>query len=137
RWIDTDGTITADSLTWGGHGRPAEWAHVWVFFYLPGTIPLGVDYLVTSDGDRIVTSDGDYLVATRTITPGEITAAEGEIFTSIVREWSAAQLPFITVVLLWGVGEFWDYPAPVGTWDEWEATGATWDEDLPVILIAE
>lgn len=136
RWIDEAGTITADSIAWGGHGNPMQWAHAWVFFYLPATIQIGADYLVTSDGDRIVTSDGDYIVATRSITPGEITAEESAIFTSIVREWSAAHLPYITVVLLWSTRRLWNYPQPVPTWAEWGASGALWG-DSPVMLIAE
>lgn len=137
RWIDTAGTITADDITWEGHGDPAQWAHVWVFFYVPDLIEIGVDYLVTHDGDRLVTHDGDYLVATRSVAPDALTAADEAVFTTIVREWSAAHIPYITVVLLWGTGRLWDYPQPIPTYDEWEATGATWDGDEPVILIAE
>lgn len=216
RWIDTDGVITADSITWNGDGEapsdgPVEianqnalagdtsiyfgyftdefpagtdeylvrvwsterpdgelvmitrstgdriyfrpplsrayslprvarwrvpWARIWVFFYLPDTIPLGTDYLVTSDGDYLVTSDGDRIVAIRTISPGELTSDEAAIFTAIPREWTAAHVQKTTVVLLWGTRRLWDYPQPVPTWDEWEASGALWG-DSPTILTIE
>lgn len=190
RWIDTDGVITPDSITWNGDGEapfdgPVEtaamnaaagdmsiyfgyqtgefpegtdeylvrvwstahpdgelvtvtrstgsridfrpplsraystprvarwhvpWARIWVFFYLPDTIPLGVDYLVTSDGDHLVTSDGDRLVASRTISPGELTPDEAAIFTAIPREWVAAHIQKTTVVLLYKGAALVGYP---------------------------
>lgn len=135
RWIDTAGTITADSIAWGGDGSD-RWARIWVFFYLPNQIPLGTAYLVTSDGDYIVTSDGDRIVVNRTITPDELTDEEAEIFAVIPREWVAAHIQKTTVVLLWGARRLWNYPQPVPTWSEWAASGATWGES-PVILQAE
>lgn len=113
-----------------------QWAHVWLFFHLPDSIEVGVDYLATSDGDHIITSDGDHLVATRTITPDEITPDESAIFTALPREWSAAHIPYITVVLLWSTRRLWNYPQPVPTWAEWGASGALWG-DSPVMLRAE
>lgn len=136
RWIDEDGVITADTITWDTDPDQG-WAHVWLFFYLPDEIPLGFDYIVTHDGDRWVTHDGDFWVASRTISPSEMSDDEKAIFTAVAREWSAAHIPYITVVLLYGVGELWDYPAPMGTWDEWVDPTKTVDEDAPVILIAE
>ena len=135
RWMDTDGVITADSIAWGGHGGD-QWSHAWVVFHVPDSIEIGSYYLVTSDGDYIVTSDGARIVATRTIAPDSITPEEEEVFTSIVREWSAAHLPYITVVLLWSTRRLWNYPQPVPTWAEWGASGALWG-DSPVIMRTE
>lgn len=138
RWVDTDGTITRDAITWSVLPDGTEaWANIWVVYHLPETIPLATSYLVTSDGDRIVTAAGDPLVGSSTITPDEATEEELEIFRAIPRAWSAAHIPYVTVVLLYGLGRLWDYPDPVPTWDEEAATGRTWDADVPVITIAE
>lgn len=136
RWIDEDGVITADSITWGAGGTDEGWAHVWVFFYLPDTISLGFDFLVDDDGDFLVDDDGNFLIADRTISPSEITADESAIFTAVPREWSAAHIPFITVVLLYEDRRLWNYPQPVPTWLAWDDDGALWG-DSPVMLIAQ
>lgn len=114
-----------------------RWAHVWVFFYCPESIPGADRILITDDGDTLITDAGDTLVAESTITVGAITDAERAIFAAIPREWSAAHIPYVTVVLLYGIGELWEYPQPLGTWDDWEAAGGTFDSDLPQVFTAE
>lgn len=124
-----------------GSGRVARenvrWAHVWLFLYCPDEItglPLA---LVTDDGDAIVTDDGEGILAETTIALADgLTSLEEAVFTAIPREWSAAHIPYITVVLLFGARRLWDYPVPVPTYDEWEADGALWGES-PIMLIAE
>lgn len=112
-----------------------RWAHVWVFVHCPATIPRATSDLITSDGDTLITSDGDTLVATDTIALDELLATdpEAEIFRAIPREWSAAHIPYVTVVLLYGAARLWGYPTPVPTWGTW----GTWQSDDPVVLIAE
>lgn len=133
--MDTAGEIERNDITWGGNGSD-EWAHVWVVFHVPSVIPIGTARLVTSEGDYIVDHEGNYIVVTRTIAPGDMTDGDAAVFTSIVREWSAAHLPYITVVLLWETRRLWSYPQPVPTWSEWAASGALWG-DSPVTLRTE
>ncbi len=114
-----------------------RWAHVWVFFYCPESIPGADRILITDDGDTLITDAGDTLVAESTITVGAITDAERAIFAAIPREWSAAHVPYVTVVLLYGVARLWNYPQPVPTWAAWGASGATWGGPVPQIIIAE
>jgi hypothetical protein len=136
RWMDEDGVITRDSITWSASGPSEGWANAWVFMHLPSVIPLGVATLITQDGDTLITQDGDEIVATLAISPSDMTAADEEIFRAIPREWTAAHVPFIRVVLLWSTRRLWNYPQPVPTWSEWGASGALWGEP-PVILTTE
>lgn len=111
----------------------ARWAHVWVFLYVPDLIPGADAFLVTADEDGLVTADLDALLATSSISPADITDAEAAIFTAIPREWSAAHIPYVTVVLLYGDVRLWGYPQPVPTWGTW----GTWQSTDPVQLVAE
>lgn len=125
-----------------GSGRVARanirWAHVWVFFYCPDTIPGADRVLITDAEDTLITDDGDVLIADQTIALADgLSPAEEEIFTAIPREWSAAHIPYITVVLLWGTARLWNYPQPVPTWAEWAASGATWGGPNPAIMTTE
>lgn len=129
------GVMTRDTITWDPLGIPAEWAHIWVFFYL-GASPTYPATLITQAGDTVITHLGDeILVVTDLLGGGTLADEEAEAFCAIPREWSAAHIPYVTVVLLYGDGELWDYPVPMGTWDE--SATITWDEDTPVVLIAE
>jgi hypothetical protein len=124
RWKDEDGEITRDEISWNGDGS-GEWAHVWVFFYLPDASP---DLFTTDDGDQIVTDDGDALIFADGV---EIPSDDD--FLAIPREWSAAHIPYITVVLLSGTPRLWGYPQPVPTW----GTRGPWQSTNPTVLIAE
>ena len=132
--MDVDGAVVRDAISWDGDGS-GNWARFWVFIHAPATIPIGTSPIETDGGDVLVTDDGDTITADVSIAPDELTAEQQEIFLAIPREWSAAHIDKIYVVLLWGAGELWDYPQPVGTWDD--DPGALWDEELPVVLTVE
>lgn len=127
-----DGAIARDVITWDP--APAgEWAHIWVFYHL-GDLPVATATLVTEAGDVIVTSAGDDLVAVTELSGiGAIAADAAELYLAIPREWSAAHIPYVTVVLLHGSARLWGYPVPVPTWGTW----GTWQSTDPVVLIAE
>lgn len=132
-WVSTSGVVTRDSVTW----TPAplgEWAHIWVFLYLAAA-PTVSSTLITHAGDTLITHLGDDLIAITNLgAGGALAEEEAELYRAVPREWSAAHIPYVTVVLLYGVGELWDYPPP-GTWDE--SGSITWDQDTPVVLIAD
>lgn len=129
------GTYNAGSST--AERRNIRWAHVWLFLYCPAEIPGAPLALVTDDDETIITDDGDTLVAETTIVLADgLTPAEEAIFTAIPREWNTAHVPYVTVVLLWETRRLWDYPQPVPTYDEWEASGALWGDE-PILFRAE
>ncbi|MBN8609135.1 MAG: hypothetical protein J0L92_01020 [Deltaproteobacteria bacterium] len=134
RWIDEDGVITRDAITWEADGSE-EWAQFWVFFYVPDTIALPGDTLATLADDILTTLDGDPLALTASIVPSDITPAEENIFTAIPREWSAAHVKRIFVVLLWDEHRLWSYPQPVPQWGD---ITTTWgDQGAKVITVSE
>lgn len=137
RWQDAGGggVVTRDAVTWDADGTD-EWAKVWVFFYVPESIPRSSAYLITFGGDRIVQFDGGGILLVESIAPDELTAEEAEVFKAIPRDWSAAHIKLTTVVLLWGARRLWNYPQPVPTWSAWGASGALWGEP-PVVLEIE
>lgn len=110
RWVDAAGTVTRDAVTWGADGS-SLWAQIWVFFYL-GADPTGIVTASTASDD------------------------DAEMFRAIPREWSAAHLKTVTLVLLYGIARCWNYPQPVPTWAVW-GTQTTWGGDVPVILPIE
>lgn len=84
--------ITRDSVTWDADGTD-EWAQFWVFFYLTTEL---IDELVTEAGDNIVTEALDEI-----ITDGfNLEETEDLVFVEIPREWSAAHIKRIWIVLL-------------------------------------
>lgn len=134
RWIDEDGAITRDSIEWEADGSD-EWAQIWVVFYVPDLIALPGDLLMTLDHEILTTLDGDSLATSESISPGDLTPAEAEIFTGIVREWSAAHVKRIHVVLIWDDRRLWSYPQPVPQWGDIETT---WGEQgARVVVINE
>lgn len=137
RWIDdaVPGVITRDAVVWDADGT-GKWARTWVFFYVSALIPSIGDTIVTSDDDELITEGGDTLVTDGTISPDALSASEEEIFRTIPREWSAAHIDKIHVVLLWDDRRLWNYPQPVPTWAEWGTT-STWSEPPTVLEITE
>lgn len=140
RWVDPAGTITRDSITWEADGSD-EWAQIWIVFYLSSsTIPLTGEELVTTWNELITTIGGDPIVTSYTITLSAMTEAESEVFRAIPREWSAAHIKRITLVLMPPDGRLWGYPDPLPvwceTWTAWGTSGATWGtyETTPTIL---
>lgn len=87
-----DTLVTRDAITWNADGT-IEWAQFWVFFYFTTEL---VDHLVTEVPDNIVTEALDELV-----TDGvNLEEEEDDVFLAIPREWSAAHVKRIHVVLL-------------------------------------
>lgn len=137
-WIDAASVVTHDAIMWGGDAT-GKWARFWVFFYLPAdTIPspIGGAFIVTDDGSFIVTDDGSFLVTDGELTASALSAAEIEMFSCIAREWSAAHIDEINVVLLWADRRLWNYPQPVPTWSAWGGT-STWAEPPVIISVTQ
>lgn len=152
RSIDPGGTITADAISWSADGS-GKWARVWVFFHLWSSLvtdsgalfttdtgeTIVVDFatmtawlhpLVTGAGDTLITDTGDTLIADP-VPSGSLPDADAEMLKLIPREWTAAHIDKTTVVLLFGTAELWDYPAPVGIWDD----GGVWQTNDPIQLV--
>lgn len=130
RWIDEAGAITRDAITWNADGTD-QWAQFWLFVHLPEA-PLTV--MTTLDGDTLVTIDGDSLITLGGVDLG----LTGEAFRVVPREWNAAHILRITVVLLWPEAELWGYPQPVGTWAEDDPVpGQVWQAEDPVVMTVE
>jgi hypothetical protein len=127
-----DELVTRDAVTWDGDGS-GDWAHVWVFFYLGDGLPAEI---ATELEDLIVDDSGNTITG-NLLSGGEVSDELAELFKAIPREWSAAHIPYVTVVLLYSTARLWNYPQPVPTWVAWGASGATWGGPVPVILIAE
>lgn len=114
RWIDAAATveasvITRDSITWNGDAS-GDWSRFWVFFYVPLLIPGTGDQLITFAGDNIITQAGDNLVTDNDISFSSLSDSELELFRAIPREWSAAHITKIYVVLLGGDARLVGYP---------------------------
>lgn len=123
-----DGEITRDFVSdWEGDGTD-KWARIWVIFYLD-EIP-SESSLIDDGGELLVTESGAVIVAIAG--GGDVTGEIAELFTAIPREWNAAHIDRLYIVLLPTDAELWDYPEPVGTWDDPDQPA--WDESVPVIL---
>lgn len=134
--LDDAGAIVRDQITWDADGS-GQWAHVWLFFHLPGE-PLAFVDLVASSGAWLETSGGDVLAGVVPLDgSGAVSEEAAELYLAIPREWSAAHLTGITVVLLWSTARLWAYPQPVPTWADWGASGATWGGPVPIVLRTE
>lgn len=138
-WIGTDGVITGDFITgWGGDDGP--WARTFHVFFHLGDQSDANNALVTGTGAELVTDDGDTIVAP-IVNAESISAVDAEMFKLVPREWSAAHIQYVTIVLLYEAGgveaRCWNYPQPVPTWADWGASGATWGGPSPVVLTTE
>lgn len=138
--MDVDGVVVRDDLTWSVgtyfDGVP-EWARFWIFFYVTTL----VEALTDEHGDPITDEHGDPITVD-VLLGSSLTDTWEEMFSLVPRTWNAAHVKRTTIVLLRGIGRFWDYPVPVPTWDEWEASlaGATWDDidaDAPIQIVLE
>jgi len=68
--------------------------------------------------------------------PTPLTAADEASWLAVPRDWSAAHIWRTHVVLLSPGAELWDYPYPVGTWDD--PIDALWDVPSdPIQLVIE
>lgn len=108
RWVDEDGTITRDSISWNADGT-SLWAQVWVVFRMAGEPTLSDD-----DEDAIK-------AVPRTFSAGHILPIE------CVLVWSESTYEV----------ELWGYPEG-GTWaDDDPSPGQVWPPTDPIILTAE
>ncbi len=128
--IDTSGNITRDSIIWDGDGQlPTKWARIWVMI---NDATLAVP-LLTESGEEITTESGETILIVVPITT--LTPADEDVFCAVPREWSAAHIDEMHVVLLFGGAELWGYRTTddplsggsIGTWDDSDPTpGQTW-----------
>lgn len=130
RWIDTAGDITRDAITWDADGSD-KWAQVWVFFYVPETIPLDGEEIVTTWNELITTMGGEAIVTLYSVTIDALTPAEEEVFKAIPREWTAGHIWKTHVVLLANDACLVGYPPRTIVNDLHSTVGPT---SAPVIL---
>lgn len=112
--VATDGTITRDDIGWhdpNGTEPTPHWSEIWIVFHLDGLTASWVDEL----GDTIVTDGGEEIIFD-VLSGGALTPDEAEDFASVPREWSAAHVKRIHIVLLYGDVRLWGYPVPVKKW---------------------
>lgn len=109
----------------------ANWARIWIVVHLGDLLP---DELLTESLEELLTEGGDTLLGDVSPVSG-YSPADDPIWTAVARDWSAAHVQRLTMVLLFGTGELWDYPVPVGTWDE--SPTITWDEAVPIVITVE
>lgn len=62
-----------------------------------------------------------------------VTPTYQEIISAVPREWSAAHIQNITIVLIAPDYELWDYPQPVGDWDD--PVDAVWNDGASTFLV--
>jgi hypothetical protein len=135
------------------------WARVWIFVHLGSSSALTteagadlltesgetlaafsaggflLDELTTEAGSSLTTEADEVLAGIVPIWGGVFDAYDDQVWSVVPREWSAAHVQRTTIVLLYGVGECWGYPQPMGTWDEDESI--TWDQDTPYTVVVE
>jgi hypothetical protein len=114
---DGEPVITRDSIVWGadGSGLPAQY---WLFFRLTSNLlPLTIDV----NGDYLIAGQGDVIVLMFDLNSGTpLPQSVVDEFTAVPREWTAAHIIKVHIVLLWpGGGRLWEYPQPVPGWDFW------------------
>lgn len=132
--VDTSGNVVRDDINWNdpnGTGYtgpgfsigpgPQSWAEFWIVFHLDGLSASWVD----SDGDTIITDGGEEIIFD-VLAGGALTPEEEADFASVPREWSAAHVKRIRIVLLYGDNRLWGYPVPVKKWGSdwgvWQTT---------------
>jgi len=127
--IAADGTTTRGSVAgWLGDGEiPPKWARFWIVFYFDGgTLEVG---LTAEDGEPILTEDGlPVLVGIDLFSLGP---AEIDLLCSVPREWSAAHIDRIYLVLIPLDGYAWGLPPGIA----WGDVGKTWGGGLTPAVI--
>lgn len=126
------GVVAMDDWTWslGTADESGNGAQFWIFFHVTGLSAI----LVDETGAEFVT-DGGATILADILAGGALTDAEAEEFRCVPREWNAAHVSKITIVLLYGTGRLWDYPDPP-TYTTWAST-STWGEPDPAIVTVE
>lgn len=134
--VDSAGVITRDSIVWNGDGEyPAKWARIWIMIPLPdATFPV---QLTTESGDPVFTESGETLFVSADVFA--LSAEAIQMICAVPREWSAAHIDEIHVVLLPPGTELWGYEAdgtPVGTWADTDPTpGQIWPVLDPIDIL--
>lgn len=123
--IDIIGAITRGSIPgWTGDGEfPNKWARFVIIFELT-TSAFAVP-MTTEGGDEIFTEDGQTLLADVSIYA--LVAEDFELICSVPREWNAAHVDKILIVLLPPGGIVWGFPPA-----DWGDVGLTWGGNLAV-----
>lgn len=139
--VDANGVITRDSIDWNGDGNyPTKWARFWVMINSATlTLPL-----VTESGEPVLTESGEQVLTVSQITAANITDEQKEIVCAVPREWSAAHIDEVHVILLFDGGELWGYrtttdPASgttIGTWADTDPSpGQVWQSEDPADIL--
>lgn len=136
--VDTSGNVVRDDIGWHdpngsgyiadhtpvigpGPGLSPSWAEFWIVFHVNGLPASWVD----EDGNTIVTDGGEEIIF-EVLTGGGLPEDDAESFASVPREWSAAHVSKIHIVLLYGDNRLWGYPVPVKKWGSdwgvWQTT---------------
>lgn len=108
----------------------ANWARIWLFVH----INLVADVLLTEGADELLTEAGDGLEGDVPVFGGTFGPDDEATWAAVPREWSAAHIQRVTIVLLTGAARCWGYPVPVPTWGDWGAT-STWGTSSPATVI--
>ncbi len=128
--VDASGVITRNGTiaSWSGDGEyPTKWARIWIVFNLSGdTIEVP---LLDENGDPLLTEGGDPILSTTSIYA--LTSEEIDIICAVPREWDAAHIDRIYIVLIPLDGLAWGLPPGV---HEWGDPGLTWGGGLAVNL---
>jgi hypothetical protein len=110
----------------------AVWARAWVVVQLTGLV---TTTLCTEDDEDLLCEDGETLDGEVPPWVGAFDDLDNDVWTAVPREWSAAHIDRLYVVILYGSGSLWDFPVPVPTYDA-DDDGA-WDDDPPIFLTLE
>jgi len=124
--VAADGTFTRGTVAgWLGDGAvPPSWARFFLVLYLDGDTLSFV--LTDAAGDPIFTAGGEPILVTTSIYA--LTAADLDLICSVPREWNAAHVDRIYIVLIPSGGIAWGLPP--GTL--WGDPGLTWGGGLAV-----
>jgi len=124
--VAADGTFTRGTVAgWLGDGAvPPSWARFFLVLYLDGDTLSFV--LTDAAGDPIFTAGGEPILVTVSIYA--LTAADLDLICSVPREWNAAHVDRIYIVLIPSGGIAWGLPP--GTL--WGDPGLTWGGGLAV-----
>lgn len=119
--MDANGTIVRDTIDWNADGEyPNKWARIWLLFQINDTV---IDVpLLDESGVPIVTEAGEPILTSVSIYA--LDDATKDILCAVPREWSAAHIDEIHIVLMPPGSELWGTP---GIWDDTDPTpGQIW-----------
>ena len=127
--VAADGTFSRGTVAgWSGDGEyPLKWARFFLVFFFDGDT-LAVP-LVTEGGEPVLTESGEPVLVT--VDLFALTADDIEILCAVPREWSAAHIDRIYILLVPTGGYAWGVPDGLA----WGDVGKTWGGGLtpPVI----